>query len=256
MLLAFDLDDTLVTQDSKIPEEICDAIILARQAGHRIAVLTGRTEASAKQFLNLLNVNACYSTSHGARIVGPDGTLLRETNLEALIVRQLLSLCNDIPNLKYFCPTHDRFYVHDVDDEFGEWARPIYNEINCFTTYSDEPVEKVVFQCEHGAAKIFSELSNAYPQLSYYPWDNGLLEITAEGAKKGLALALIAESMGIDQKETIAFGDGVNDVTMLAWAGYGVAVGNAHPDVLAVAKERIDKPEAFGVASWIRNNLL
>jgi 5-amino-6-(5-phospho-D-ribitylamino)uracil phosphatase len=55
----------------------------------------------------------------------------------------------------------------------------------------------------------------------------------------------------------VAFGDGLNDVSMLRWAGRAVAVGpEAHPDVLAVADERIAAPEEGGVADWLERNVL
>ena len=56
-----------------------------------------------------------------------------------------------------------------------------------------------------------------------YPWEEGYLEVTGPGADKGTALQLIAQELGVAQKDVVAFGDGPNDVTMLRWAGYGVA---------------------------------
>ena len=52
---------------------------------------------------------------------------------------------------------------------------------------------------------------------------------------KGAGLAFLAEHLGFTREETISFGDGENDVELLEWAGYGVAVENAHARVLAVA---------------------
>jgi Cof subfamily protein (haloacid dehalogenase superfamily) len=66
---------------------------------------------------------------------------------------------------------------------------------------------------------------------------NGLLEAAAAGVTKATGLAELAGSLGVPAAEVIAFGDMPNDVEMLSWAGHGVAMGNAHPDVLAVADE-------------------
>ena len=63
--------------------------------------------------------------------------------------------------------------------------------------------------------------------------------------------------MGIPQEDTIAFGDGVNDITTVRWAGRGIAVGPfAHPEVLAAADEHIPSPEEGGVAHWLEEHLL
>ena len=83
------------------------------------------------------------------------------------------------------------------------------------------------------------------------------MEITGANGHKGAALALIAERLGVPQRDTVAFGDGVNDVTMMQWAGHGVAVGPfVHPDVLAAADEHIPSPEEDGVAEWLGANVL
>lgn len=66
---------------------------------------------------------------------------------------------------------------------------------------------------------------------------NGLLEAAAAGVDKASGLAGLAAELGVDAADVIAFGDMPNDVEMLTWAGHGVAMGNAHPDVRAVADE-------------------
>jgi hydroxymethylpyrimidine pyrophosphatase-like HAD family hydrolase len=65
----------------------------------------------------------------------------------------------------------------------------------------------------------------------------GLVEISAPGVTKASGLAEVAETAGVSAADVIAFGDMPNDLTMLAWAGHGVAMGNAHPALRAVADE-------------------
>ncbi len=65
----------------------------------------------------------------------------------------------------------------------------------------------------------------------------GLLEIAAAGVDKASALERYAAALGITATDVLAFGDGFNDVSMLTWAGHGVAVANAHPATLAAADE-------------------
>ena len=61
------------------------------------------------------------------------------------------------------------------------------------------------------------------------------LELAAAGITKGSGLDFLAERLGFTREETIAFGDGETDVELVDWAGYGIAVANAHPRVRAVA---------------------
>ena len=65
---------------------------------------------------------------------------------------------------------------------------------------------------------------------------------------KGAGLDFLSAQMGFTREQTIAFGDGENDVELVEWAGYGVAVENAHPRVKAIADWICPSAEVQGVA--------
>ena len=77
------------------------------------------------------------------------------------------------------------------------------------------------------------------------------LEFAAPGVTKGSGLDFLAEHMGSRASETIAFGDGENDVELVEWAGYGIAVENAHDRVKAVADWIAPSAQDEGVAQVI-----
>ena len=77
------------------------------------------------------------------------------------------------------------------------------------------------------------------------PW---VVEISPAGVNKASALAELCEELGIDAGDVIAFGDHLNDLPMLAWAGRAVAVANAHPDVVEIADELTATNDEDGVA--------
>jgi Cof subfamily protein (haloacid dehalogenase superfamily) len=76
----------------------------------------------------------------------------------------------------------------------------------------------------------------------------GMVEVSARGVTKGTGLAELAGRLGIAPADVIAFGDMPNDVPMLRWAGHGVAMANAHADVLSVADEVTATNAEDGVA--------
>jgi hydroxymethylpyrimidine pyrophosphatase-like HAD family hydrolase len=80
-----------------------------------------------------------------------------------------------------------------------------------------------------------------------------LVEAMAAGVTKGSALAALAGRLGIAQEDVVAFGDMVNDLPMLAWAGRSYGVANAHPDVLAVVDRVIPGIDEDGVAVVIED---
>jgi hydroxymethylpyrimidine pyrophosphatase-like HAD family hydrolase len=73
------------------------------------------------------------------------------------------------------------------------------------------------------------------------------LEFTSIESDKAKALAFMCERMGIAQNETVAVGDGRNDVTMIAWAGLGVAVEGSEAEVIAAADRTIPGPGQGGI---------
>ena len=81
-----------------------------------------------------------------------------------------------------------------------------------------------------------------------YSSNNGLIEIAAAGVTKATGLAEVCDLLGVTTAEVVAFGDMPNDVPMLAWAGHGVAMANAHPQAIAVADEVTGPNSEDGVA--------
>lgn len=114
----------------------------------------------------------------------------------------------------------------------------------------DEPGLKLLVQDE-GAdpAALRDAVTEAVGDDAEATWTlPGLVEVSARGVTKGVALAHLAAGLGIDAAEVVAFGDMPNDVAMLTWAGRGCAVANAHPDVRAAADEVVGHHDDDGVA--------
>ena len=76
----------------------------------------------------------------------------------------------------------------------------------------------------------------------------GLIEVAAHGVTKATGLAEVAQRFDVPVERVIAFGDMPNDLDMLNWAGHGVAMANAHPDILAIADEVTSPNSEDGVA--------
>lgn len=256
MLLAFDLDNTVVTQDHQLPEEIARAVRAARAEGHLVTVLTGRPHASALPFVERLGVApGPFSCNHGAMVFGGDGELLKHRRMTGDHVRAILSPPIRPEGVPFSCVVDDELLVEDPDDERWARAHTASRRVSRIDLASILEADKIVFS-EHEACDALEARLREELELTIYRWGDGYLEITAHDADKGAALALITETLGVPREETVAFGDGTNDVTMLAWAGHAVAVGPwATPEVLAQADERIAAPEELGVARWLEERL-
>jgi Cof subfamily protein (haloacid dehalogenase superfamily) len=249
-LLSFDLDGTIVPDGKIIPEPIRDAIRKAREAGYLVTVITGRTETSARPFLDILELETPYGTAQGARVQNADGSVLFEHKLEGLIAQKLVEVSKMDG---FFVATGEKFYVLDPNHERWHWAHNEGHHVTAWSKYQNESVYKIVF--DSASNGLQQKLEQHHQDLMFYPWGNQYLEVTRGGATKGTALALIAKTLGIQQENTIAFGDGGNDQAMLEWAGRSIVVDGGDL-TLEREHERIPRPAEFGVATWIEQNLL
>lgn len=256
-LLAFDLDRTLVTEEYLLPLAIENAIRQARRHGYLITVLTGRPRAAALPYLEQLEIDGPYSVNHGAVVYGLNGEIARRTRLEAADVAAVIEPYLDDQELDFSCLVDDVLYVRDPEDDRWAWAHTRNRLVQRLEPGDLGSADKVVFAADPRTAAIETEIRGRLPELVTYLWGDGYLEITGANADKGGALRLIADLLDIPREATVAFGDGLNDVSMISWAGHGVAVGPyAHHKVVAEASERIAPPEEQGVATWLERNLL
>jgi HAD superfamily hydrolase (TIGR01484 family) len=132
------------------------------------------------------------------------------------------------------------------------WPVPEDTVIGAIDALLSVPPVKLMLRHPHmtvaDLAARARELVGHLVEVTYSSSEDALLEISAPGVSKASALAGVCAARGIAADEVIAFGDMPNDLPMLAWAGRGVAVANAHPEVLAAANEVTAANDDAGVA--------
>jgi hydroxymethylpyrimidine pyrophosphatase-like HAD family hydrolase len=113
-----------------------------------------------------------------------------------------------------------------------------------------EPVAKLFLRHEAHAIEVVAEVARelAGTDASVTLPGSWTVEVSAAGVSKAAALAELCDELGIAATEVLALGDYPNDLPMLAWAERGIAVANAHPEVLAAADEVTASNDEDGVA--------
>ncbi len=263
-LIALDVDGTIRSTDSPIAERTRSAVGAVRAAGAIVTLATGRAYRSAIVNCAALDIEVPIASSQGAYIANPvSGEVLRHcpmTEGMALITIDALeahigSSGADVQVVAYY---PGFMYV----DRMSEWAEGYGQRtelaveiVGNLRDVACKELTRIVAVggdseiLERDLRPALSEHVLVMRSLSHF------CEILHPEGGKESALEWMCEYFGIQRSETAAFGNGYNDVQMLDWVSLGIAVGDAVPEVLAVA-DRIAPPfEEHGVAQVLEELL-
>lgn len=244
-LIAIDLDGTLLDGDSKISPRNKQAVREAAKRGVMITVATGRMFRTSIPYVRELNLNVDWPmiNYHGALIKTTES---RETlHYQPLENRLAVAIAEYAESNGYHVNAFidDRLYVEE-ENEFSRYYQSIADvdleAVGKLTLFlkkrGEDPAKLTVINWDGRISGIetvlktdFGDKIAALQSLPYF------LEITDRRATKGQALQWLAQRNGIRPEEIIAFGDSFNDLDMIEYAGLGVAMANARPEVQRVA---------------------
>jgi hypothetical protein len=252
-VVATDLDGTVVRTDGTISPRTRDALGLARAAGALIVVVTGRPPRWLTGIGDALGHDGTAICANGALtydLTTDEIVASRPIGLD--VVRRLMSqLRATVPDVVFAVERIDGQFAHEAAYH-PRWEPEAMTIVGDLEQVFDVPIAKLLGRVEGvdsdgllaaARASVDAGLAN----LTHSSID-GLLEVMAYGVTKATTLEQWLAQRGLGAADVIAFGDMPNDLEMLTWAGHGVAVANAHPDVLAVADEVTLSNDDDGVA--------
>jgi Cof subfamily protein (haloacid dehalogenase superfamily) len=256
-LVASDIDGTLLRSDDTVSQRTKTAVQALTDAGHTFALATGRPLRWVGPIADLLGHQGLAVAANGALVIDMrTGEILHETLLHPHVSLQIVdALLDKVPGVSFAVDGLDRF-GHDLRYK-PRWPVPA-PVIAPIHELIGEPFVKLLVRADpmNGdrllelCAQAIGENGRATRSTA-----DALIEITAPGTGKESALAWIAAQRGIAQADCVAFGDMLNDLGMLAWAGLGVAMANSHSHVLNIADEITASNDDDGVAIVIERLL-
>jgi Cof subfamily protein (haloacid dehalogenase superfamily) len=254
--LAFDLDRTLIAEDVVLRPRTKTALLAARDAGLQVVIVTGRMFQSARRYLAEAGLGGLVVCYQGAVVADADtGEFLRHIPIELELAREAIAAI-EARGFSLNCYVGDELYVARLTPQAEAYAgfqQLTIHEVGDLLSWLDEPPTKLVIVDEPELLDVFGEELRARfgerlfiaKSLPYF------LELADPRVSKGSGLAFVAERLGFSAAETIGFGDGENDLELLEWAGYGVAVANADPQLKAIADFICPSVEEEGAAQVI-----
>lgn len=269
-LIALDLDGTLLNSAKELSPGNRAALDAAAGAGIRIVPATGRFWRGMPEVIRKLPFVRYVITINGAEIYDADaGKPLFSAGIPCGEALAVLEYLDSLPVI-YDCYAGGWGYMTARMQERAEeyisyepslrMVRELRSPVPELKAYLREggidPQKLQLFTRDIPLRdRLLEILAERFPRLEMTASLPNNLEINAREAGKGRALLALAARLGIAREETAAFGDGLNDLEMLRAAGIGVAMGNAHPRVLAAADRIAEDCDADGVGKMIRTLL-
>lgn len=267
--LFFDVDGTLVNFQKVLPDSARRALRAAQKAGHKLVLCTGRSEAEVYPFLMRFGFDG-YIFGSGSHVIA-DGreiathvfgrermqrvmTILNRGQVPLLI--QMAQVGIITPNALEAFRRYRLFQVQSDESVYDVISRAIgkvevdvargfyadrYADAD-MVVYTDAPFTREQFETWLAPVNLRVTASSLEPE------DPSAGEITQIGVDKGTAIGELVADVGIDWADTIAFGDGPNDLEMLEIAGTSVVMGNGVPEAKALADYVTDDIDDDGLA--------
>lgn len=239
-LIAIDVDGTLLDDEHRLRPRVRRAVREAAAAGAEIVLCTGRSPASTLPLLEELGLKGVVITHNGAAIVESESlNVLYQTPLSPESAAPYLAYCRE-RDLHFDINTVFDLYV---ERELTPEALELYGRYFLRPIVRREPAlpDHVIKITVYGSEEILDAA-----QAEWSRWPNGLLvnrsdrmfiDLQHPDATKGRALERLAEMRGLTRREVLAIGNYYNDIGMLRYAGWGVAVANSPDEVREAADE-------------------
>jgi HAD superfamily hydrolase (TIGR01484 family) len=234
-LVALDVDGTVVDRNGALPGAVKDAIGAVVAAEVPVVLSTGRSWHGTRDLIDLLGLPPGPAVcSNGAVIVTyPPEEIVKAVTFDPRDV---------IDRVEEFAPG-TLIAVEEIgrgyrlngrfpdDDLTGEMIIQDSQQLGA------EPVTRVILRDPTRSSEDFISLAQhlGLNGVTYFVGWSAWLDIAPEGVNKATALAEVVAGLGLTADDVLAFGDGRNDLEMLRWAGRGVAIGDAPPEVQAAA---------------------
>jgi Cof subfamily protein (haloacid dehalogenase superfamily) len=256
-LIATDLDGTLLGKDHVISRRSAKVLAQAVTSGIAVVLVTGRPLRWVFPAYEQLDAGYPTICANGAVEYDPGSDLVRARRPMAPpdLASACTRLASAVPGIAFAAEIDDgRRMVHEPayrPADLDSGAVPLSEVVA-------RPAVKLLGRvADRGADELAALVQAAVGDRveATHSSYGGLVEMSAHGVTKAAGLAALAQRLGIDAADVLAFGDMPNDVTMLRWAGRAVVVENAHPAAREVADDVTLPNVEDGVADYLERIL-
>ncbi len=243
-VLILDIDGTLTNSKKEVTPKTLEALLKIQEHGHTVIIASGRPTQGVKWIADILKLE-----QYGGYVLCFNGARVTNVKTKEIVYQQCFPK-DCIAPLCAYAKEHDMglvTYENDTViaatriDEYMEFEARLNHmqlkKVEDFAAYVDFDVNKCLFSAPvDKAPELEKELVNRYEgKLSIYRSEPFFIEAMPLGVDKAASLEHLFQIIGVDKENAIACGDGFNDMSMIQYAGVGVAMANAQEEVKQVA---------------------
>ncbi|NLF06345.1 MAG: HAD family phosphatase [Actinomycetales bacterium] len=258
LLVALDVDGTLVTYGGVLSEETRDAARALVAAGHHVVISTGRSVHGTVHVWDELGLTQGWAVcSNGAVTVRIDPAAEKGWTAHEVITFDpsfaIRLLVEEFPTVRFAAEVLGEGYR--LNQEFPPGELTGTQHVVSVDELCSEPVTRLAVRAPDMTDEDFDHvvkrlgLHDVTYSVGYTAW----LDIAPSGITKASALETLRRELGVNPERTVAVGDGRNDVEMLTWAARGVAMGHAPAEVREAADEVTGTIDDDGVLAVLRS---
>lgn len=257
-LIAIDIDGTLLNDRLEITEEVKNTITEAKGQGIKVVLCSGRPIVGMRSYIKALNLDedGDYAIAYNGAFVQDSHTnqVVAELSLTYDDLVKLHDLSIELKSPMQFFDATDLYTPNNKISQFTVLEASLSKIPLNYCPVSDVPtsisIPKIMFIDEpeilqHTIQSLPADLKDEYTIVQSAPH---FLEFVHPHASKGNAVKKLAEQLGIKQEEVMTIGDNGNDLSMIQYAGCGVAMENAIPELKAAADFQTRSNNEDGVA--------
>lgn len=231
-IVFFDIDGTILDDNKQIPKSTRRAISALQESGVYTAIATGRGPDEMLWVCDELNINS-YVAINGSYAVFEG----KEIYLKNMPQEDMLKLVNTVERNDHsiaFVAHNDTWSLHEnhplvnsclatLQMQYPRTDRELHTNrlVNQAVVYSDQKYDQMY--------------RDSHPNLNFIRFHEFGMDAMPKGNSKAVGIKKMIEAIGFKRENTYAFGDALNDMEMLSFVGYGIAMGNSIPEIKAVA---------------------
>lgn len=259
-LIASDIDGTLLDSRKRITPRVESAVRRTEAAGAAFCISSGRPLCGLQDFIGQLGLSSPVIACNGANVMLPDGTVLYECCLEPDAAMEILDFAERF-GVTSCVWSHERLFVNEMNERTRDYRRmsplaPV--RVGDFSRVCAEGVEKILWHDEAVRVQKFMKIlsEEMRSEVNFFTSNPNFLEFVNKNTSKAKALEWLAGYLGVGLDETMAIGDGFNDLEMLKTAGLGVAMANAADEIKAQCGWVAPSNDEDGVAEVLERFVL